>query len=296
MWTAAAPPPGGLLCRGCLDSQGGCRLVTSGWSSAWRVPGKCSPRRPGATPPPGCEEVQPASPSALLPSFEAVALAGTEQGGEVPPPTTPEGHQQVAAAREPRGRSAVTSALPPGRSSLGRTGGRVTGRNAPQERARLSLVRHAPPAGRAEGRGGEGTAGRREEGAGSSVCGRGSRPVLRAGPGSLSMVLSFGVLRRLPLCRCECASRPGWAVGGPEGARGRHVRPGIPRVSLSSALSPRKGLRKQGARESGPRSCMTLAGGCSATPGPCGGLLWAHCTGNGVRGSPGARSRGEDAV
>lgn len=242
--TTTPPPTLGPLCRGRLDSRGGCHLVTSGG----RARGECleSAHLGGRMP----RLLQDAKRSSLGPRplcclpLEQWPWQGRSRAERCRPPTTPEGHQQVAAAREPRGRSAVTSALPPGRSSLGRTGGSVTGRNAPQERSRPSLVRPAPPAGRAEGRGGH----RRSEGGGrgSSVCGRGSLPVLRARPGSLSMVLSFGVLRRLPLCRCECASRPGWAVGGPEGARGRHVRPGIPRVRLSSALSPRKGLRKRG--------------------------------------------------
>ena len=167
MWVATAPPPFGLLGRGCLDFRGGCHLVTSGLSSAWRVPGKCSSRLPDATSPPGCEGVQP--------GFEAVARAGPEQGGEVregagqwasafPAPDDP---RRASAVGELRCRSAVASGLPPGRSSLGRTDDSVTGRNAPQERARLSLARPAPPAGRAEGRGGH----RRPEGGRSSGCG-----------------------------------------------------------------------------------------------------------------------------
>lgn len=206
MWMAAAPPPFGLPCRGRLDSRGGCHLVTSGWSSAWRVPGKCSPRRPDATPPPGCEGVQPGSPSALLPSFEAVALAGPEQGGEVPPPDDP---QRASAGGCSQGASGpVSGNLCPPSWAL------ITGKDRWQRDREKRPPGEGPaqpgpprPSGRAcggEGRGGH----RRREGGGSSVCGRRSRPVLRAGPGSLSMVLSFGVLRRLPLCRCECAPRP----------------------------------------------------------------------------------------
>lgn len=196
MWMAAAPPPFGLPCRGRLDSRGGCHLVTSGWSSAWRVPGKCSPRRLDATPPPGCEGVQPGSPSALLPSFEAVALAGPEQGGEVPPPDDP---QRAAAGGCSQGASGPVSGnlCPPSWALItGKDGGSVTGRNAPQERARLSLVRPAPPAGRAEGRGGEGTAGRRE----------GGRPSADEGPAQ-SSVRGQG--------RCPWFCRSAFSAGSP---------------------------------------------------------------------------------
>ena len=106
------------------------------------------------------------------------------------------------------------------------------------------------------------------------------------------MVLSFSVLRRLPLCRCECASRPGWAVGGTEGARVHHVRPGIPLVRRSSAVRPRGGPEKAGGSREGASELHDPGAGGSATPGPCGGgagSCGCTCAGNGVRGSPGSQ-------
>ena len=195
MWVATAPLPFGLLGRGCLDSRGGCHLVTSGLWGAWRVPGKCSPRLPDATSPPGCEGVQPGSPSVCclpLRQWPGQGRSRAERCERGP------GHdpRRASAVGEPRCRSAVASGLPPGRSSLGRLDDSVTGRNAPQERARLSLARPAPPAGRAEGRGGEGTAGRRE----------GGRPAADEGPAQ-SSVRGQG--------RCPWFCRSAFSAGSP---------------------------------------------------------------------------------
>lgn len=165
------------------------------------------------------------------------------------------------------------------------------GRNAPRERARLSLARPAAPAGRAE-------EGRHPRQGGREVD-RLRMRVTRSPCGARGHAVHgfcrSEFLRRLPLCRCECASRAGWVVGGTEGpCSSRKAGDSTSETELCSEAEG--GGLKAGAPESGlqawPRGRAPRYSGLLGEP-----LLGSRAhRETGVRGSPEPGAMREDAV